>query len=697
MSTIKRSKTTGNTYGGASTKKLTADARSREDFSNVFGQDTTAPNISPSIRFSDHSGAKNSSALPAGSFHAEFAHHEPAMFKESGSTIPDNESSHERMVEQALRSKSVRAPSSPGIKLVESDEMPKSSSFPWSASEQTEAARSNVPRDEHTTVPEPGVETETARPSEPEGSVHHAVPMPLNGDSPVPGPATAVMVAPSTHNEPHRSSPTVHISPVEISATSVAQPEAMSGDKIQKASRGRKRKVQEESSEPLNSDDIAVGLPKERYVPRPSRRRATSVLEEPIDYSRIPEKAAKSKRSKTVGSSANLPDTQTQLTSNESPKSERKTKLSKNLEAAEPAIATANKSVTNDSPSATPAHLSKSSPVVEVPATIETPAAESKEAVPHSTTKATSEDKKAIILDDDLAFAKPPPKKKLASKSKRSATTIFEDHIEFAGKSKSPSLSQQQAMRKSALKDVKNDASPVKRRRSGKAVILDDEDEDEEENLPVKKSSSRKVAVPDDDDEDELAFDPQSQHDQVDEPPDEPPKKRGRGRPSKSASKADAEATTKSAKQDDHADVDDTVQPAPEKPTKKRGRGRPPKSAASVPVEDESKDADETNNDQTKQHDDKSLGEKSTDTPDTESAQAKQNSATVIPTPSPEKQPSMETKAAPDKKTKASPAAHSPIKSSSPAPFRVGLSKKHRIPSLLRVMRPPPAKLPSKR
>ena len=696
MSTVKRAKTT-NTYGGSSTKGLEKDKRQREQFSNMFGQDTTAPNTSPSIRFSDHSGVKNSSALPAGSFHADFAHHEPAMFKESGSTIPDNESSHERMVEQALRSKSVRAPSSPGIKLVESDEMPKSSSFPWSASEQTEVARSNIARDEHMIAPEPSVENETTRPAEPEDFGYHAVSMPATGDSPIPGPATAVMVAPSNPNEPQRSSPTVHINPVEISAASMAQPEVVSGDKTQKAGRGRKRKVQEESSEPLNSDDIAVGLPKERYDPRPSRRRATSIIEESIDYSVIPEKAAKSKRSKTMGSSANLPDAQTQLTSNKSPQSESKINPSKMMEGAEPAIAKASTSIANDTLSQTPAQLFKASPVVEVPATIETPAAELAEAEPHSATKASSEDKKAIVLDDDLAFVKPAPKKKISSKSKRSATTIFEDHVEFAGKSRSPSLSQQQAMRKSALNDVRNDASPAKRKRSGKAVIPDEDDEDEEENLPVKRKASRKVAIPDDD-EDELAFDPRSQDDQADEPPGEPPKKRGRGRPPKSASKVDAEPTAKFAKQDDHAEAEGNPQPAPEKPTKKRGRGRPPKSAASVPVEDEIQAA-EASKDQLERHEeeDKPPAEKSTEPLDAEITQAKQNSATVIPTPSPEKQPPAETQVAPEKKTKASPAAHSPIKSSSPAPFRVGLSKKHRIPSLLRVMRPPPAKLPSKR
>lgn len=68
-----------------------------------------------------------------------------------------------------------------------------------------------------------------------------------------------------------------------------------------RASKAAKAKVQE-SSNALNSDDLAIGLPEERYVPRPSRSRSErSTVEEP-DYSMIPEKAAKAKgeRQKTV-------------------------------------------------------------------------------------------------------------------------------------------------------------------------------------------------------------------------------------------------------------------------------------------------------------------------------------------------------------------------------------------------------------
>lgn len=621
------------------------------------------------------------------------------MFKESGSTIPDNESSHERMVEQALRSKSFKAASSPGLKLVESDEMPKSSSFPWSASEQTEVARSHTGRDKQAAAPESGTCNTIISPPHAQKSAHvedNTNPALVDGDYAIPGPATAVMVAPMIPNEPHRSSPTVHITPVEKNVPSVAQRDAVPAGKTQKAGRGRKRKVQEESSEPLNSDDIAVGLPKERYIPRPSRRRASEAFEEQIDYSVVPEKAAKIKRSKTMGSSTDSADTQSHSAGKQTaPGVERRTKSAKDSGAAEPAISTA-RSIANDPPSQTSAQLSKPSPVVEVPAKVGTPPPGPEETIPHGVAQAT-EDNKAMIRKDDLDFAKPAPKKKTAPKSKRSSTTIFEDHVEFTGKSKSPSLSQQQAIRQSALMDVKNEATPVKRKRAGKAVIPDDDDVDDkdEEDIPRKPKSTRKAMRPDDD-EDELAYDPNSRDEEVNEPPDEPPRKRGRGRPPKSASKADPEVTAKSTKRDAHEGVDANVQAAPEEPAKKR-RGRPPKSAASVPSVDENKGADDISNDQIGQHEGETPVEKSIENLAAESTPAKQNSAKKIPTPSPEKQPSVETKVASDKMVKASPAAHSPIKSSSPAPYRVGLSKKHRIPSLLRVMRPPPSKLPSKK
>ena len=62
--------------------------------------------------------------------------------------------------------------------------------------------------------------------------------------------------------------------------------------------------------------------------------------------------------------------------------------------------------------------------------------------------------------------------------------------------------------------------------------------------------------------------------------------------------------------------------------------------------------------------------------------------ATEIPTPSPEKT-GINATATPPKEAKRSPTSHSPIKGSSTMPLRVGLSKRYRIPPLLRTMHPP--------
>jgi hypothetical protein len=129
-------------------------------------------------------------------------------------------------------------------------------------------------------------------------------------------------------------------------------------------------------------------------------------------------------------------------------------------------------------------------------------------------------------------------------------------------------------------------------------------------------------------------------------------------------------------------------------PLPKKRRGRPSKSAAAVVEEvDNSKDVEDAEASVIEPEGKDAPAKQPADEPTKESTPAKQI-ATEIPTPSPELQPPApaEKTAAPKKPAKVSPPAHSPIKSSSPAPYRVGLSKKHRIPSLLRVMRPPPPK-----
>ncbi|KAM0802959.1 hypothetical protein BDR22DRAFT_75124 [Usnea florida] len=61
----------------------------------------------------------------------------------------------------------------------------------------------------------------------------------------------------------------------------------------------RKRDTDDKNVEELDADDCAIGIPKEHYQPRPSKRRAGGVTEEvvvPTDFSKRPESIAKGKR-----------------------------------------------------------------------------------------------------------------------------------------------------------------------------------------------------------------------------------------------------------------------------------------------------------------------------------------------------------------------------------------------------------------
>jgi hypothetical protein len=670
ISAAKRAKTV-TTY---SSKKPSLSSLEREKFLATYGQDANLPDNPPSIHFSDHSGAAGSGGLPVSSLLSGFANHDPAMFKESSSTVADNESSHERMVEQALRSRTLNSRASPGIKLVQSDDLARSSSFPWSASEPTESAKNNRTKGTQASAVETDDEAKTSGHHVNDES--HSTVLPVINEHDIPLPPTAVMIPPSDNAGIQKSSPRVEITTHEVTAPSLPEPLPAPAETKQKAARGRKRKVQEQSSEPLNSDDIAVGLPKERYKPRLSRRRATEVAEEPTDYSVMPEKAAKSKRSKTMGDDLDAPEEQVPVKGKLSlPSSSRKTKPTKVVEVPDAETTTIDKASQDQAAQPISTIPQTSSPVVQLPG-----------AEKPQPSQGTSKTEPAPIVkevpkDDDFAFAKPAPKSRPAPKSIRSSTTIFEDHVGLTGKSRSPSLSQQQAMRQSVLLDVKNEATPVKPKRAGKHVVPDDDEDEDDKNeaTTAKPKRGGKHAVPDDDDdEDELAL--EAAHEE--QPPVEEPKKRGRGRPTKAAA---AKAVHDSESEGDEI----ALMPPP-----KKRRGRPSKSAAAVVEEvDNSKDVEDAEASVIEPEGKDAPAKQPADEPTKESTPAKQI-ATEIPTPSPELQPPApaEKTAAPKKPAKVSPPAHSPIKSSSPAPYRVGLSKKHRIPSLLRVMRPPPPK-----
>ena len=76
----------------------------------------------------------------------------------------------------------------------------------------------------------------------------------------------------------------------EISSRSPAKPAKTSK---------RKRDTDDKNVDELDADDYAIGIPKEHYQPRPSKRRSGGVTEEvfvPTDFSKRPESIAKGKR-----------------------------------------------------------------------------------------------------------------------------------------------------------------------------------------------------------------------------------------------------------------------------------------------------------------------------------------------------------------------------------------------------------------
>ncbi|KAI6905346.1 hypothetical protein KC355_g18999, partial [Hortaea werneckii] len=336
---VKRRKTI-KTYGS---KRPSVSMPADDPTFASFPHDTEVARTSHSARYSEHSGGNGSSSLLRESLQADFLNHEPnEMLKDSGSTAVDNESSQQRMVAQALSDR--KGPSTSVSKLLESDE-DKSSSFPWTASAQTPAGKKIT--EEGTDVNEEAGRDLKSSGGKMENQEHHhayihatshrasqqdihdrtdsTATMPRADDPSAPEkepplerhdaevqreatnePSWPEIMAKVREQQPcerqatiraPRSSPIVQIN--TAAAVEPHQPVEESSASAQKATRGHKKSVHNSDIDLPNSDDIAVGLPKERYKPRPSKRRSTAIHDEPVDYSVRPEKAAKLKRNKT--------------------------------------------------------------------------------------------------------------------------------------------------------------------------------------------------------------------------------------------------------------------------------------------------------------------------------------------------------------------------------------------------------------
>jgi hypothetical protein len=274
--------------------------------------------------------------------------------------------------------------------------------------------------------------------------------------------------------------------------------------------------------------------------------------------------------------------------------------------------------------------------------------------------------KQAVIDQDETTKneahtgeMKPPPSiSSSGRKVSRSHTTIFEDHVNANTFPKSPSLSQRQALRRSALKDISNESAESKPRRQSRKVLQDSDDDE-------------------DDDEDEL-----SRMNDVDEAPTV---KRGRGRPSKVGPRqTSSKAPTDLAELEDSTVATDMTET---RPKKGRGRGRPKKAkAAQVKLDDKVISDDDDDDDD----------EVAPDTGSTRSLEAVvvvpvQTTPSVVssaqaPTPPPEKAITEATpEPKPAKAVNLGPVTHSPIKkclTTTTTKYRVGLSKRQRIQPL---------------
>ncbi|KAK5767083.1 hypothetical protein LTS12_002849 [Elasticomyces elasticus] len=777
----KKSKVQG--YGSSRPRSSTTKATREQSVFDKFKDDDDASATSHSARYSERSGAVHSSlGLPDGTIKADFAAHEPnMMFGNTGSTAVDASSEQRRMVEQA-RSDARRVSTSVSKPIESEDASQKSSSFPWTISQQTPFAKTPAAVDDEERLvgrrdpmPDPVQDADVVEEPTPptlkeplevdqeptRDVIDEGLPEKAADESAadLDGLITKALLPPP------RSSPRVEIA---RPAEDMISPSETVSETKWKPTRVRKPKVKEPSSEALNSDDRRIreelredGLQKERYVPRPSRRRATQVAEVPIDFSVKPEKAAKAKRTKTTGGLKAGVDiaAPTFSSGSETPKaptaaSPKINNIAKHV--TEPLEDPVKSAVSQQSPG--PDMQQDETPKIEAPAPL-------KSCMKSSTVKAPVEDQDLVkplpkltstnqspvkAPDDDEVFVKPTlksnqvssspskrivendtflkptPKTKSTSRVKRSQTTIFEDHVDFS--QRTPTLSQQQAKRQAALQNISSDAIEAKaNQKKCRSIVEEDEDVEPDGKLesPAKQQKAsepdskpapkkrRRIVDPEDEDFEQGAG-AQAEQDAVLQSATDmevAPKKRGRGRPPKAA--AATEPT-----EDDEAGADankntEEVEEAPKKPAKgrksrkstgpsvntqllddpnnsmdmenieadevpkKRGRGRKASTPAVKRTEVE-----------TEHEKDEAL--KTPHEPRTTISEAVDSTrpaapGTQEPTPSPEKIAQAKAVTLPPKP---SPTSHSPLKSSSTAPLRVGLNKRQRIPPLLRSIRP---------
>ncbi|KAK4971893.1 hypothetical protein LTR28_012907, partial [Elasticomyces elasticus] len=211
---------------------------------------------------------------------SDFAAHDPHfMFPDRSSTVPDNTMTQQRLVEEAL---SLKRSFGVGRAGHTENTLPTSSSGPWSTSVDTPPTRAA-----------PSADSPLKRKRIEELSASKVLQSEKNS-------VQGIKVLEQNLAEAVQSELKVDDARV-VGTETVARTE----ESVQGTLRTKKRKIQEDFGiDELNSDDRAIGLPKERYNARPSRSRSIQVVGDPVDYSIVPGRSARVKRRKTASTTS---------------------------------------------------------------------------------------------------------------------------------------------------------------------------------------------------------------------------------------------------------------------------------------------------------------------------------------------------------------------------------------------------------
>ncbi|KAF2131495.1 hypothetical protein P153DRAFT_383598 [Dothidotthia symphoricarpi CBS 119687] len=242
-----------------------------------------------------------------GTMRNDYAQHDPMMFPDPSSTVPNATFTQQRMLE------AVAAPALLGIDAEPGTPYQPEPSIPWSdylklspgdGGEQPESSNQGESTSQLAPALTPATLIQTPR-KIPEVSTSQRS---RRGSS-------VLLRGSPLKNEIRNSDGLIKVdappSEVTLSDRSNVPPTGSTKshgsvqDGSQQPPRQRKSQV---SSLPIPDDDAAaIGLPEEQYKPRPSRSRSLKVnAQEPIDYSVKPEKATRARRRKTTNEAGSM-------------------------------------------------------------------------------------------------------------------------------------------------------------------------------------------------------------------------------------------------------------------------------------------------------------------------------------------------------------------------------------------------------